>query len=789
MCGFCIIFKFELNKDNYFSLKHFNSKLNINSGINLNSTLNLEDNKVKLNNTLEDKKYNTLNKEDKGYFLKLIKLLKNRGPDFQKSILYSIDKTKHNYKNIDEDKLSKFINIKQLLDFIESNNSNSKLFNAFITSSVLSMRGEFVTQQPLMSNNGNLLMYNGNINCLDANINIDLSMISKEFTSKIKKSIITDFIINNKNKLLSHNDTDILFELLNLFSNEYNLEYENNIDSIQDNTKYINEFYNIIYRLPKSNSDNIVEAIDSDHSFLFIDKLNNKIIINKDLFGKRSLIFYYDIELKCIIISSLLCKEFQINVDNNKSLSNIYFEIPANSSMLIDLTNKEINVYNNPIISKPSLIRFNSNNINNLNIKLDSIIETKLYNSIKRRLSNYFTYHNSVSILFSGGVDSLLIAYISTKLYPDKIINLINLAFYKSIKDVNTNTHLLTLKAPDRQSGLIAYYELLTITNHQNLELVLVDVDVNNIFNSNNFKENNNEDYKMSILELIYPNNSHMDFNISTALKLSTKLQGIKLNKKEFIKVFGIYIEKSECNLNLKNHSIINDKNTKTDSSNINTKDNYIKKPDYSNDILSKKLPDLISFIESYYNIKAKEEHNNKIRYLYDDNQANLLYYKPISKLILSGLGADEFLGGYARYRTAYNKDIESNYTKTYNTEKNKFLIEEMSKDIDRVWNRNFGRDDRAISDNGIEMRFPFFDIELINLLSFYDVLDSCDFSLQRGVGEKRVLRQLLYNKFGCKISWNFEKRAIQFGTSLAKETNKDKYGSNRKANGKAQYS
>ena len=34
--------------------------------------------------------------------------------------------------------------------------------------------------------------------------------------------------------------------------------------------------------------------------------------------------------------------------------------------------------------------------------------------------------------------------------------------------------------------------------------------------------------------------------------------------------------------------------------------------------------------------------------------------------------------------------------------------------DLNRLWIRNLGRDDRAISDNGVEARFPFLDQKLI---------------------------------------------------------------------------
>jgi asparagine synthetase B (glutamine-hydrolysing) len=72
------------------------------------------------------------------------------------------------------------------------------------------------------------------------------------------------------------------------------------------------------------------------------------------------------------------------------------------------------------------------------------------------------------------------------------------------------------------------------------------------------------------------------------------------------------------------------------------------------------------------------------------------------SKVVFSGLGADEVFGGYARYKTAFERGGI------------KELELEMTLDLDRLWHRNMGRDDRAISDNGKEARFPYLDINLI---------------------------------------------------------------------------
>ena len=82
--------------------------------------------------------------------------------------------------------------------------------------------------------------------------------------------------------------------------------------------------------------------------------------------------------------------------------------------------------------------------------------------------------------------------------------------------------------------------------------------------------------------------------------------------------------------------------------------------------------------------------------------------YSLQSKVLFSGIGADELCGGYVRYQTAFtNGGREASW-------------EEMTKDWSRLWIRNLvvsgklpnsqGRDDRCISEFGREMRTPFLD-------------------------------------------------------------------------------
>lgn len=64
--------------------------------------------------------------------------------------------------------------------------------------------------------------------------------------------------------------------------------------------------------------------------------------------------------------------------------------------------------------------------------------------------------------------------------------------------------------------------------------------------------------------------------------------------------------------------------------------------------------------------------------------------------------------------------------------------------DLNRLWIRNLGRDDRVISDNGKECRYPFLDELVVSALSKINFKYITNFNLPKGGGgEKFLLRQL----------------------------------------------
>lgn len=141
------------------------------------------------------------------------------------------------------------------------------------------------------------------------------------------------------------------------------------------------------------------------------------------------------------------------------------------------------------------------------------------------------------------------------------------------------------------------------------------------------------------------------------------------------------------------------------------------------------------------------------------------------ARVLLVGIGADEQLAGYGRHKTAYLKGGEE------------LLRQELKMDMERIWKRNLGRDDRCISSHGREARFPYLDEQVVHYLQSLDLNEIADLAAPRGVGDKKILR-LIGRHLGLHQCTHLAKRAIQFGSRIAKQTNKYANKSNRSARG-----
>ncbi|KAH0479669.1 MAG: hypothetical protein KVP17_004856 [Porospora cf. gigantea B] len=133
-------------------------------------------------------------------------------------------------------------------------------------------------------------------------------------------------------------------------------------------------------------------------------------------------------------------------------------------------------------------------------------------------------------------------------------------------------------------------------------------------------------------------------------------------------------------------------------------------------------------------------------------------------RVVLLGTGADELFGGYGRHTTAFiHGGMDGQRL-------------EQTKDLQRLWLRNLGRDDRAVAFAGRESRLPFLDEGLLRYVLTRDfaslfphaLLNQYNTSTRAKDWTKPLLRNALVS-LGLPVTACFKKRAIQFGTRIAK--------------------
>ena len=130
----------------------------------------------------------------------------------------------------------------------------------------------------------------------------------------------------------------------------------------------------------------------------------------------------------------------------------------------------------------------------------------------------------------------------------------------------------------------------------------------------------------------------------------------------------------------------------------------------------------------------------------------------PASRVIMLGHGADELCAGYSRHVQAFERRGGVSG-----------LDEELERDIARLWTRNLGRDDRVIASLGKEARHPFLDESFVRFIHSVPAELLCDLSLPKGTGDKQVLRAIARDHLDIPQAATIPKRAIQFGSRIAK--------------------
>uniref|UniRef100_A0A2L2YMF4 Asparagine synthetase domain-containing protein 1 n=1 Tax=Parasteatoda tepidariorum TaxID=114398 RepID=A0A2L2YMF4_PARTP len=549
--------------------------------------------------------------------------------------------------------------------FQEIKFSSERSFELCFYSSVLHLRGSTLEPQPVQDDKGNILLWNGEI-----------------FNGPLCQSSISD--------------TKVLSEKLSGCINMLEI-----VD--------------------------VLGLIQGPYSLIYYQKCLNLLLFGRDIFGRRCLLWNISEDAfklcsmalgkekwKEVPTTGLFC--LNLNEKNTKSSFVVYcFPWSTSASGLstchnkIDFSNvedlilrtKENHFIENPVDKSlnrsPPPIRTNEDHskisnggeIETFNLLLEDSVYQKnvdcfehvLSESVRRRVQNQpylckdcyiknfsSCNHSSVGILYSGGLDSIVIAALAHRYLPkNQSIDLLNVAFASNekLKDTSHKKSTLAFDTPDRLTGRSGVTALKAICPTRQWNFIEVNISEEMLVTQR----------KNRISQLLIPNCTVLDDSIGCAIWFAAHGEGFLLS---------------------------------------------------------------------------------------DGHYEN---YKSPARVLLVGMGADEQLGGYSRHRAKFNNCGWEG------------LIDELALELDRIGSRNLGRDDRIISDNGVESRYPFLDENVVSYLNDLPVWLKMDLNLPRGLGEKLLLRLLAF-KIGLLEAAVLPKRAIQFGSRIAKIENSKEKGS-----------
>ncbi len=647
--------------------------------------------------------------------------------------------------------------------------------NLTLHASVLHMRGELPTSQPMLIN-GYAFCWNGECYSYNKSDSMDESARSERD--------MVDLISTEESVVTS--DTDLVANML--------IDALNRGDESDDKSHL------------KIIAD-VMSGIHGEYAFiLFVpSKSPNSppcVYYGRDPLGRRSLLSNKSTDGAVLLSSvalnipdsTLIAREGSIGVQE-------WVEIPP--AVVYRMNIETGDVASEPI---PRVINRNLAQIQSSKQTTDKIEFMQLLDrAVERRVAHAPPSHSnstddaSVAVLFSGGIDSVVLAALSHRHVPPKQpIDLINVSFFND--SVDDNSQSLLARSPDRLAAILSYKEMQSRFPERTWRFIAVDVKYREVL-----------DHENRIRRLICPLASTMDFNIATAFWFAARGKGRLLDPKE--------VEDVQRELNADEMSM--DKKTSAASSQQpllryarqggegkndrnGAKSSKRAQPCIREGCSRRSQPGCIfqsckfccgkfqGPISSYLGKSARicPTHNHQqdgkakkgaAKMPIKMKQQNIMIDRSYrdstitssAKILISGVGADEQLAGYGRHRTTFQRG-------GYDT-----LQSELKMEVGRLWTRNLGRDDRCLSDHGKEARFPFLDEDVVAYLERLPVDRKCDMTEAPGVGDKLLLREVA-RVIGVHSCSTLVKRAIQFGSRIAKVSDRSRFGSCRRATGTA---
>ncbi|KAK0062923.1 asparagine synthetase domain-containing protein 1 [Biomphalaria pfeifferi] len=524
-----------------------------------------------------------------------------------------------------------------------------------------------------------------------------------------------------------------------------------------------------------SGDDTILKLLESVHgpwAFIYWQADAKKLWFGRDMFGRRSLLWHLpSLEDNQFILSSVATE----NQD--------FAEIPSVGIFVLDFTQPEVcpslTLYpwcncrwpgtSTKLIDTPcKLLHHILATDSELNMLSDALIDV-LQTAVKKRVTtlprnyhvttppNVQTSDANIAILFSGGLDSTLLAALADRCTPpDESIDLLNVAFeqrptfgtgknkLKEKKQVKKKTrfpkdHSSSSEARPEigleriENGFDHLKDISQGSNKSDFEDISLGKspdESSDVLNSSDIQKSHDTTITPSSHHdnVPYKNISFDPYDVPDRVTGITALGELNPNRKwNFIE---INVTQEEVQKMRQSHirSLIYPLQTVLDDS----------------------IGCAVWFASQGVGVLT-------------NNRSHKIESK--AKVILCGMAADEQFAGYSRHRV------------TFNTKGWQGLLNEIKEEMWRISSRNLGRDDRIISDHGKESRFPFLDETFTQFVSTIPIYKRADLRLPRGIGEKLLLRLCAY-KLGLFKTAVQPKRAIQFGSKIAKMDNRKEKGS-----------
>ncbi|VDK75634.1 unnamed protein product [Litomosoides sigmodontis] len=393
----------------------------------------------------------------------------------------------------------------------------------------------------------------------------------------------------------------------------------------------------------------VLNDMIGDWAVIYYREDFKKVLLGRDVFGRKSLL-WKRID-KTFYFSIFAC-------DQQRS----WYGVPSGTVTVLDLCSEENVIFYAFEVKGPWIEQFNKLRRVQREVSredLAAIMLKQLKEAVYRTISNLDNFVKCISLSFSGGVDSLLIAHLLAHCMPQNVVfDLVNVAFDAGKKYDG---------APDRPQSKEAFKYLKSCYPDLSLRLILVNVDLDELAHCR----------KRYISSAVAPACSVLDDSIGCVQWFAARGEG----------------------------------------------------------------------------------------FLFEDEERPLVPRKSEARTVFVGSGADELFGGYMRHRTTYLKKGRN------------AVVDELREEMKRIGERNLGRDDRVVSSLGKDLKSPFLDDLFVEWVTSLSLECKTDFTQSRGIGEKWLIREALKLLGTPQTLYLTPKRAMQFGTRIAKLENRKEKG------------